>query len=192
MKILDLLWSLNAVDIFCMLVMAGVIYLGRKEGIVVGVFRLIGVLCTVIIVIHYYSRLSSFIASTFIGKDASTEFFAFSLLSIVLLSICLMISKGWDLILKIKTIAAVDRIGSIVTSIIQGYFVCCLVFLAFLLSNYQFTTPQAKSSLSRHFLEKPAVMMYRSVYDGLIAKIFPGEELNKRALKLVDINPNIN
>jgi len=78
------------------------ICIGKKGGVVAEFVKLLGISCTIFITLHYYVRFADFLRVQFFGKDASTEFFAFSLLAILIFLIFVIITKGWALILKVN------------------------------------------------------------------------------------------
>lgn len=177
--------AFNTVDILMALVVVAVITLGRKGGIVSGFIKLFGVFCTIFITVHYYARLAGFFRNQFLGKDGEAECFAFILLAILISLIFFFISKGWILILKIKSFEVVDRWGGLVLSLIRAYFICGLIFIALVLSNQAFLTSQASQSVSRFLFRESATGFYKISYSVVIKNLFRGEEMNSDVFKLI-------
>jgi len=179
------IFNLNAVDVFMALVIAMIIFIGAKEGIVAGLVKLLGVVCLTVITLHYYVPFADYLRAKFFGKDAETEFFAFSLLAIPILAMFALISRGWVLILKIKLHAFADRWGGVVLSLLRSYLLCGLIFLAFLISKNDFAEPRARQSVSRYMFGNAAAGFYEASYASVIKKFFPGEEINEDVFKLL-------
>ena len=175
----------NSVDILIVVIIASAIYIRRKDGIVAELFKLLGIFCTIFITLHYYARFADFLRVQFFGKEAATEFFAFCLLFSVFFLTFAFISGGWSLILKIKSFAIVDRWGNVVLSLVRGYFICSMIFLALILSGQDFFVSRARKSVSNALFSGAAVELYRASYSNLVEKFFPDEEVSEAAFKLI-------
>lgn len=177
------------VDLFMAIIVAAVICMGRKDGIVAEIIKLFGVFCTVFITLHYYVRLADFLRVQFFGKDAETEFFAFTLLAVTVFISFILISKGWSLILDIKSFAVVDRWGRLILSLIRSYFIGSLVFLALILSQHANATPLAQKSVCGFVFRNGAVKLYKVSYSTFIEKYFPSEKINLDVIDLIKEKP---
>lgn len=189
MNIYTIAGSLNVVDCLMAIVTVSVIVLGRKDGIVSGLFKLFGILVTVFVTLHTYVHLAGFLQKNFLGKDAVTEIFSYSLVTLSIFAGFICIAKSSDLILKIKSFGVVDRWGNMVLSLLRSCFICSLIFLGLLLSGSGYVTAQAKKSVSWHLFRTPAVEFYRITYKTLVAKIFPGVKINRKILNLIEDVP---
>jgi len=177
--------GLNGVDILMVAVIALAIYIRRKDGIVAELFKLFGIFCAIFITLHYYVRFADFLRVQFFGKEVATEFFAFCLLFSVIFLAFVFLSGGWSLILSIKSFAIVDHWGNVVLSLVRGYFICSMIFLALILSGQEFFVSGARKSISGALVSGAAVELYRVSYSNLIEKFFPGERINEAAFKLI-------
>lgn len=176
---------LNIIDLFMAVVVATIICSGARKGIIVEVFKLFGIFCTIFIALHYYVRFAGVLKGPFFGKEASPEFFAFSVLAILIFVGFILISQGWTLILKIGIHEKVDRYGGIILSSIRSYFTCGLLFFALILSNHKYISLQARQSVSSHVFRYVAVDTYRATYSALIEKFFAKEARNEKSLDLI-------
>lgn len=180
------LWGLNAVDLLMAVVISAVVFLGKKDGVVTEFFKLFGVLCAVFISLHYYGRLADLLRKQFFREEASTECLSFVLLVVPVIVAFVFISKGWTLILKIQTIKSVDRWGSLILSLVSGYFLCGLLLVGLLLSQNELAVSLSRTGMSRNLFRNSAVGFYRSFSSGVIEKYFPGEKINTHVFKLMD------
>ena len=180
--------GINIVDILMAMSVAAVIFIGRKEGIVAGIFKLFGIFCSTFVALHYYVRFADFLRVQFFNKDTETEFFAFCLLAIPLVAAFIVICNGWVLILKLKLFALIDRSGGIILALIRSYYVCGLLFFAIVLSGQNFAVPQARSAVSRILFNNVSVGLYEKTYASLIQKFFPHEDMNTHPFWLVSEN----
>jgi uncharacterized membrane protein required for colicin V production len=168
------------------IVIAAMLCVGGRNGIVEGFIKLFGVFCSVFISLHYYVRFAHFLKVQFFGNTASTEFLAFCLLAIPIFLIFILISKGWALIIKLKMPVMIDRYGGVILGLAQSYFACGLVFFLLLLSRHNYAAPAARRSVSSTLFRHVAVDLYRASYSVLTKNFFPEEQVNHKALELAE------
>lgn len=175
----------NLIDLFMAIIIAVVIHSGARKGISTEIFKLFGMFCAIFVALHYYARFADVLRVQFFGKDASTELTAIIILSVLIVVIFLLISRGWSLILKYEFHQKVDWYGGIIIALARSYFVCGLVFFILLLSNHKYISSEAWRSVSRITFRYVAVDFYKTTYTLLISKMFPGEKVNKEAYAVV-------
>jgi uncharacterized membrane protein required for colicin V production len=177
--------GLNAVDVFVAIILATVIYIGRRGGLVAETINLAGNFCTIFVSFHYYTRFADVLRVQFFGKDASTEFLAFNLLAVGTFLVFVLVSRGWILILRIKPYQWIDKWGSLVLSLIRGYWLCGLLFVVLLLAEHDYATPRARQAISGLMFRSAATDLYKASYSRCIESIFLGEKINEEIFKLV-------
>lgn len=177
--------GLNGIDLLMAVVVAISVYIRRNDGIVAELFKLFGVLCTVFITLHYYVRFANFLEDQFFGNEVNAEMFAFCLLSVLFFVAFALISNGWDLILRIKSFGWLDNWGNVALSMVRGYFICSMIFLALLLTGNEQVGTLAVKSVSRVIFQKGAVSFYRATYGGIIKDFFQAEKINEKVFKLI-------
>jgi len=166
-------------------ILASAVYIRRTDGIVAELFKLFGIFCTVFITLHYYERFADVLRVQFFGRKADTEFVAFSVLAVSVFLAFVFISSGWPIILRIKSVEIIDAWGNAALSLIRGYFICSMIFLALLMSNIGPFVSKAKSSVSSVMFAGGAVGLYKATYSGIIETFFPGEKINEEVFKLI-------
>lgn len=177
--------SLNSIDLLMAIVITAVIFIGRKEGLIAGLFKLFGIICVIFITLHYYAQFADILRDQIFGKKMATEFFAFCLLAIPTSFLFIFICHGWVLIIRFKIFAAIDHWSGLILAMIRSYFICGLLFIALLLVGHSYATPRARSSVSNLFLGHAAVGLYKLAYTDVIQKYFPVEEINEHVFMLV-------
>ena len=177
--------SLNAIDIFMAVVIAAVIYISRKDGIIAGLFKLFGLWFVIFITFHYYAQFADFLRSKIFNKDTPVELLAFSLLAIPTAAIFIIICQGWVLILRLKAFAVIDRWGGLMLALVRSYFLCGLIFVAVILFRHDYTASRVRHSASWTMFRNAAIGVYEKTYVKLIQKFFPGEAINEEVFKLV-------
>ena len=181
--------NLNEIDVLMAVVIATIVFIGRKEGLMAGLFKLFGILCVIFITLHYYVHLADFLRAKFFGEKTATEFFAFILLAMPMTLLFILISNGWVLILKVKTLAAIDRWGGVALALVRSYFVCGLLFVALVLSGHSYAAPRAMASVSRAIFGYAAVGFYARIYTSFVQKYFPDDKINEHPFGVIAQEP---
>lgn len=176
---------LNFVDLFLAIMIVAIIRSGARKGIIAEVFKLLGISCVIFVTLHYYARFANVLRVQFFGKEASTEFLAFSILGILVFVIFILISKWWVLVLKIKFPEKIDRYGGIVLSLMRSYFACGLIFFVLILAKHEYVSPGARQSVSCHIFRYVAVDFYKATHSVLVEKFFPNERVSEDACSLI-------
>jgi uncharacterized membrane protein required for colicin V production len=175
----------NVVNLVMVIVLVAMVYTGGRRGVIVEGFQLFGIFCSLFFTVHYYGRFADFLRVQFFGKETSTELIAFTLLGIWIYAVFVLIGKGWVLILKIEVRKKLDLYGGGILALMQGYFMCGMIFFALLLTNNASLYSGAQNSASSRVFRYVAVDFYRAGYSGFVAKIFKGEPFNQKALDVV-------
>jgi uncharacterized membrane protein required for colicin V production len=179
--------NLNTADLLMAIVIVTIVCTGWRCGVIAEFVKLFGILCTTFIALHYYGFFANYLRVQFFGKNASTEFFAFSILAILFSVIFMLISRGWVLILKFKPHAVVNRYGGLFLASLRSYFTCGLIFFGLLLIGHSFATPQAQRSVSGAVFRHVAANFYRASYWTLVANFFPDEAIHEAAFKVTAV-----
>jgi len=178
--------GLNGIDLLMAIVIASVVYIRRKDGVVAELVKSFGIFCMVFITLHYYARFAEFLRVQFFGQEIKTEFFAFCLLSVSIFLGFVFISSGWSLILRIKSFEIIDRWGNVFLSLVRGYFICSMIFFAMVLSGNDALATRAKQSASRVLLSSAAGDLYKATYSKFVKKLFSSEEINVEVFILIE------
>ena len=177
--------NVNLLDALMLCVIVRGYYVGSKTGLIAETFRLGSVICSTFIVVHYYPFLAQFLRDQLFISEKVYEFVAFVLWIAIAFVICFFIREGWLLLFKVERKSAFNKWTGGILSLATSYFVCGLIFLAFVLLNNDFTHQQLESSLSRAVWSKTSGNVYQACYRAVVRPFFPGEQPNPRVMKLI-------
>ena len=183
---MEIVNSLNWVDIFMGVILIRAIYIGIRRGFVIEILKLIGVLFAIFISLHYYSGISTFLQNKVHLPKAPADFFSYGFLWAVVILIFKFIREGLTILFKVEAHSAFDKWGGLVLSLVRGLFLCSLMVLFLRLSTIEYLTRNLERSLSASRLVSLAPRFYEACYDNFISKFFPSEELNKSVFPLTD------
>ena len=183
MHVLNL--NVNLLDALMLCVIVRGYYVGSRTGLIAETFRLLSVLFSTFIAVHYYPVLAQFLREQLFISEKVCEFVAFVLWVAVAFVIFFFIREGWLLLFRVERKTGFNRWTGAILSLVTSYFVCGLVFLAFVLLNNDFARQQVDSSLSRVVLDKTSGNVYKAFYGTIVHPFFPGEQRNPRVMKLI-------
>ncbi|MBI5416297.1 MAG: CvpA family protein [Candidatus Omnitrophica bacterium] len=184
----DLKLNVNLVDVLVLCVFVRGFYVGWKSGLVAEFFRLVSILCSTFLVVHYYLPLAQFLLEKLFISEKICEFTAFTIAAGVVFVLFFLIREGWLMLFKSDTNSSVIHWGGAVLSLATSYFAGGLLFLALVLLNNNFWNRDLANSFSRVILSKTSVQVYQAGYTAFVKPFFPGEPVNARVLKLIGSN----
>ena len=177
---------LSWVDIVMPLVILRCALTGKKSGLVVESFKLIGILFATFVTLHYYKALGDLLHQNLSLNDSIKDAYAFGLLAVSAHLLFSLIREGWLIILKIEMPPIIDQWGGLIFSLIRGYLICGLILLALVLVKDNSIQADAKHSLSALVFKDTSSRIYQNFYSGFIDKFFPKEPINEEVFKLMD------
>ncbi len=177
--------NVNLLDALMLCVIVQGYYAGSKTGLLAEIFRLGSVICSTFIVVHYYPTLAQFLREKLFISERVYEFVAFALWAAVAFVLFFLIREGWLLLFKVERKSIFNKWTGAVFSLVTSYFLCGLIFLAFVLLNNDFVRQQVDSSLSRAVWSKTSGNLYKACYGAVVRPFFPGEQPNPQVMKLI-------
>ncbi|MFH1360330.1 MAG: CvpA family protein [Candidatus Omnitrophota bacterium] len=178
---MDLLNSLNWVDLIIVSIFARAIYVGTKRGFIVEIFKLIGVFFGLLITLHFFGSLASFLEKSIQLPKGASHFVAYLALGGITILVFKFARDTFMTLFRIEAHSVFDHWGGLVLSFLRALLLCSLlmVFLRVLDIGY-FSRNTEKSFLGSR-LVTVAPRVYEGTFFGFISKFFPAEELNKEA-----------
>src|SRR3989338_4068404 len=107
----DLITNLNWVDVLLIIAVIRIVYIGAKQGFLVELAKILGVLLGVVLALHYYTGLSDFVVAGSPLPTGFSDLVCFSLLFIIVILIFKFIREGLALVIKAEPIPFVNSWG---------------------------------------------------------------------------------
>lgn len=164
-------------------------YVGRRGGFISELLRLVGIVFSTFIILHYYSVFGLFLKKQFFIPTAVNDFAAFAILTVTAIVVFFLIREGWLIVFKIEVKSAVNKWGGSILSFMTSLLMCSLLLLTLTLLDNSYINRHLKDSLSRVFLKNPSVIVYKACHKMLVYPFFPDEPVNANALKLAEESP---
>jgi uncharacterized membrane protein required for colicin V production len=187
----DILTRINVVDVVMLCIIVRIVYIGLAQGLIVELFKVIGMIVATFITIHYYVKFALFIRDAFPLAKPIREFLSFGFLWFLIVSVFAIVRSGWIIGFKVDRISVLSRIAGGFLALGRAALVCGLVFIFIFLSGNRAYEKSARQSLAAFYLLNVSTGLYDFMGDGVV-KVFPAEKKNGQVFELVNKGKKIN
>lgn len=181
--------NFNILDILVLLVFVRGFYVGRRGGFISELLKLVGIVFSTFVILHYYSVLGSFVRERLFIPAGVSDFAAFTVLMVTAMIVFFLIKEGWLIVFKIEVKSAINKWGGSILSLVTSLLICSLLLLTLTLLNNGYINQHLRDSLSRFLLKSPSVTVYKACHKMLVYPFFPEEPVNVQAIKLAEGSP---
>ncbi len=170
--------SFNWVDLLILAILVRIVYIGVQTGIVIELFKLLGVLLTAFVTLHYYSQFGVFLNRITKAPAAWMTPAAFVFLWVAMFLACWLIREGLLMIFTIEAQSMVDKWGGAILGIGRFFIVASLTLFLFLSTGDKYFERMVSGSFSQKYILTVAPGFYNGVCDGFVLKVFPNAAAN--------------
>lgn len=180
MPVQETLSKFNWIDIVVVSLILITSYKGSKDGFIRGAFKLLGVVFALCVSLHYFSKASDELVGRFSGLGVVfSDLLCFILLAIISYLAIAALRETLGRFLKVEAVSALDRWGALILGFLRGAFLVSLLLIVFCLSSVTYLKASVKKSYLGSQLLWTDVSVYEFIFNGMISKFSPGENLNK-------------
>ncbi len=182
---IEILQQIRWIDIFLILILGRIIFIGIKKGFITEAFKLLGLLVSIFVTFHYFGTLAKFVSdrTSFVSDSTAKVFFFLLLLTIVLL-VFKLVREGSMVVIKMEAHPILDKWGGLIVSVVRGLLICSLVLVFFQVWDLEILNKHVKKSLLSSYVNDLSPGFYETCFNGFISKFFPNEKLNLSVFKL--------
>lgn len=152
---MEIITRINWVDILVLIIVLRISYIAFQDGLSHEIFPLIGTVCTLVLSLHYYNKISSFLITNLakipVGLGNFLSFFA---LIIVIGFIFKLIRSIVDKIIKITWNSLIEKFGGLFAGILRAAVVAStvLIIIALMPLSYLQWSIKDRSLVGMYFL----------------------------------------
>ena len=176
--------SFNWVDILIIVIAARVIFIGAQKGLVIELFKLIGIFLTTFFTLHFYIRLGKFLHKFLFIPVFLEETISFIFLVILFIVIFKFIRDGFLLLIKAEAQPTINQWGGAIVGSLRSILICGLIINLFFVIGTKYLANKAQNSFFGYYLVDLSPKIYEACYKGFVSKLFPNEEYNKEVFSL--------
>jgi uncharacterized membrane protein required for colicin V production len=192
MLILDILKRFNWVDFFVLIILFRIIYVAIRNGFPLELFKLLGIIFSIYLALHYYVNAGEFLRVMLGIKKAPLEplyFTAFFILAILGYLVFIFLRSMLYHFIKMEAVPTLDKWGGFILGIIRGVFTASLVICMLVISNIDYFKNSVADSYSGSYLLRIAPQVYAKIWNGITSKFMANEKFNQAVLR-IETGPN--
>ncbi len=179
--ILEIVKQFNWLDVFILLFIVRMIYIGARTGFFIELFKLVGIIFTIYISFHYYIALGDFVKDRYAPETVPIDFLDFLIfvsLAIAVYLIFVFLRNVVFHFIKMETVPILSKWGGFILGIIRGIFTISLVIYIFAISCMPYLITSAQKSYLGGRLLNISVSTYSGIWDGFMSKFGSDEKIN--------------
>lgn len=179
--------QLNWVDVFAVFLLLRILYVSAKNGFVVELFKLIGIIFTIYLSLHYYSKLSNLISKRISLEQPHLEyvdFFMFISLVAATYLIFAFLRKIFLNFVKIEAVAVLSKWGGLILGFFRGALSGGLVIIILSIATLPYLNTSARKSYFGERLFNITVFTYSALWNGVMSKFMANEKFNQAIFKV--------
>lgn len=169
--ILEVLSKFNFLDFIVLILLFRICYIAAKTGLSVEIFKLLGVICSTYIALHYYTTLSDRIQRRFMPEAMPLEFMDF-IIFILLTVAGYLLFVGLRSILfrfvQLNAIPKINQFAGLILGMARGFLVVGLLSYTLVISSVTYLN----SSVKHSYLASKASVISPQSYEWLWMNIF--------------------
>lgn len=180
MPVGETLPKLNWIDIVVISLIFIASYRGFKKGIIVEMFKLLSIVLSIYISMHYFSVVSDLLYKYFpIAKLTLWDFISFTSLA-VLAYFAVVVLRGIFLrFIKVEAAGSLNKWGGLLTGLLRGLLTVSMIILLFYFSTVGYLKESVQKSSLGSRCARIDVKVYECIFNNAASKFFPGDKLNQ-------------
>lgn len=179
MEVAEIVKQFNWVDVLVISLLIRAAYIGIRQGFVVEVFKLGGVVFAAYFALHYYSLLGNFLATKTPISQINSYVFFYILLSCAIIGIFALIRQSLLMVIKIETIDLLARWGGLIFGVLRGILTASIICVFFVILNNDYLKTSVRQSYAASRVVKAAPSVYSFILNNLVAKFNTESEQNR-------------
>jgi len=185
----EILGSVNPVDILIFGIFIRIIWIGAVKGLMVEFFKFFGILFATFVTLHYFTRLAQYLQHVAALQKTLTYVLAFGIIWLLMAVIFKIVREGWMLMINPEGKNPFwQRIGGGLLAVFRAVLISGMAFMMIFASGNQYLAKKAGDSWTGFYFMDVSPQVYKGIFNGLIGRFFPDEEINKVVFGLKDID----
>lgn len=172
---------MNFLDIIILILLLRICYIAFKTGIVVEVFKLLGVIAAIYAASHYYTPISDFFRQRYLQQSIPLEFIDFLVfVSLVLLSYAcfILLRITFYKFAKMEAVPNLNKYGGLVLGLVRWFFTAALVIYILMISSVSYLSSAVKHSYLGSRFSSVSAGTYNWMWNSVFSKFSPQEKPN--------------
>ena len=152
---MEIITKINWVDVLVLIIVLRISYIAFQDGLSHEIFPLLGTVCTLVLSLHYYNKISVFLTTNLVKIPVDmANFLSFLVLIISIGFLFKLIRSILDKVIKITWHPLIEKLGGLFAGILRASMVASttLIIIALMPLSYLQWSIRDRSLLGMHFL----------------------------------------
>ncbi len=181
--------QINWVDIVIVLILVRSATIAISQGFITELFKLLGLIVSVYIGMHYFTHISDVFKSAFkvhtgVVPLEFLDFLSFLVLVAVVYALFMALRSLVSSMFKAETVPAISRWGGLAVGIFRGTLLAALVTFMLAISSVPYLKECVVESYSGKRIERIAPATYFFLWDNFFSKFMTQERSNNTILEI--------
>ncbi len=185
----DVITQFNFIDIIIIILSLRICYISFQMGLPVELFKLLGIIFSTYISLHYYTGLSDLIQGRFLPKEMPLEFLDFLIFIILALGGYLgfvVLRSMFYRFLKLEASPRLSQIGGLILGFARAFFTAGLLVYILMISSVKYLNDSVKYSYLGSRVYSVAPQTYGWIWNNIVSKFSAKEKFNSTVAEVVE------
>ncbi|MFH1354602.1 MAG: CvpA family protein [Candidatus Omnitrophota bacterium] len=183
----EIIFRFNWLDLLFLVLIARILYVSYKTGLVTECFKFLGAISAVYISLHYYNTFTDLFYSRFPAQKLPLnfiDFLSFIILSLLGYLIIVSIRGIFVRFIKIEAMPNLNQFAGMLFGAARAALVVSLISFALAISSVRYLENSVKDSYLAWHLFKAAPVTYSWLWNSLVSKFILSKESNKNVFNV--------
>ncbi len=183
----EALTKFNWVDIVVICLILVTTYRGAKKGFIIEIFKLLGVVLSIYVSLHYFSDASDNLLEYFpaVGMIFSDSL-CFVILATVSYLAVLALREVLRRFFKTEAPSGLQRWGGLVLGFVRGLLLTSMLLISFYFINSHYLKESTEKSFLGSRLVNTDVKAYEGIFNAVVSKFSPGAKFNQHIYGILE------
>lgn len=185
----DLIRQFNFVDIIIIILSLRICYIAFQMGLPVELFKLLGIIFTTYISLHYYTSLSDIIGRRFLPKEMPLEFLDFLIFIILALGGYMgfvVLRSMFYRFIKLEASPRISQFGGLILGFARAFFTIGLLIYILMISSVKYLNDSIKYSYLGRSVYSIAPQAYGWIWNNITSKFSAKEKFNPTVTEVLE------
>lgn len=187
MPLQETLVKFNWVDIMAICVIILTAYKGARKGFIIEIFKLLAVVLSLSVSLHYFSKASDSLLEYFpqIGIIFS-DLICFVVLALLSYLAVTAAREALRRFIKTEAVSGLHKWGGFILGLVRGALLTGLLLIGFHFLNLNYLAGSASKSYLGSRLVSAGIKAYEFTFGGIVSKFIPNEGMNKDIYEVLE------
>lgn len=179
----DIIKQFNWLDYVVILILLRILYVSARNGFVVELFKLSGIIIAMYVSLHYYTQTADYLKERMPVENLFPlqflDFLVFITLVFISYSLFVLLRSFVCNFVKMEAVPALSKWGGFLLGTFRAVLTASLIIFILFISSITYVSDSTRQSYCGKKLFNLNVVTYSKLWDGLMSKFMTNEKFNQ-------------